>query len=56
MIIEVRDSLTTPCSLSDRNHWLLSPYELKLSRLEDIRYAGSEERVAAVTIWMANGE
>lgn len=36
------------------HHWLLSPYEVQLSRIEDIRYAGSDERLASVTIWMSN--
>lgn len=38
------------------NHWLVSPVDLQISRLEDIRYAGSEDKVGAVTIAMANGK
>ncbi|CAO1628936.1 unnamed protein product [Sympodiomycopsis kandeliae] len=39
---------------SQANDWILTPDELQLSRLEDIRYAGTDEKIASVHIWMSN--
>lgn len=40
---------------SQANQWLLTPLDLRLARVEDVRYAGSEDKVTAAIIFLANG-
>ncbi|CAO1617748.1 unnamed protein product [Parajaminaea phylloscopi] len=40
---------------SQANQWLLDPWEIRIARAEDVRYAGSEDKVAAAIICLANG-